>query len=184
MAIEQQRKSLREKLTSDPQENRPASRALSNRPDWRDRNWGADPFSVMGRLADQMDRWFLSRPSVGGLWRSGAGAAWIPQVETFQRGNQLVVRADLPGLRKEDVTVEIADDALTIQGERRDEHEEEREGFFASERNYGSFCRVVPLPEGAIADTARAKFVDGVLEVTVEAPPRDVARGRKIEISS
>jgi HSP20 family protein len=67
---------------------------------------------------------------------------------------------------------------------RGDEHEEEREGFFASERSYGSFCRVVPLPEGAIADTARAKFANGVLEVTVDAPPREVSRGRKVEISS
>jgi HSP20 family protein len=77
----------------------------------------------------------------------------------------------------------INDDSLTIQGERRDEHEEEREGLFSSERIYGSFYRVVPLPDGAIPDTARAAFRNGVLEVTIEAPPREVSRGRRIEIS-
>jgi HSP20 family protein len=95
-----------------------------------------------------------------------------------------LVRADLPGLRKEDVTVEISDDSLTIQGERRDEHEEEREGLFTSERTYGSFYRVVPLPEGAIPDSGKASFKNGVLEVTVEAPPREVSRGRRIDVSS
>ena len=184
MAIEQ-RRSLRERLTSESPESRTGSRAVPSRnADWRDRNWGTDPFSVMGRIADHMDRWFLGRPASAGVWRSPGSAAWAPQVESFQRGDQFVVRADLPGLKKEDVSVEIAGDALTIEGERRDEHEEEREGVFTSERSYGSFCRVVTLPEGAIADSAKASFVNGVLEVTVNAPPREVARGRKIEISS
>lgn len=179
----EQRRSLRERLQSENAERRPERRTDLSRPlDWRERGWASDPFSVMGRLADQMDRWFLSRPAMGGLWRSGTGASWMPQIESFQRGNQFVVRADLPGLKKEDVTLEINDDSLTIQGERRDEHEEEREGLFSSERTYGSFYRVVPLPEGAIPDSARAAFTNGVLEVTVEAPPREVSRGRRIEI--
>jgi HSP20 family protein len=181
MAIEQ-RRSLRDKLTSEPTESRPSPRAVTRRADWPDRNWRADPFSMMGRLAEQMDRWFLGRPNTP--WKPGGSDAWIPQVESFQRGNQFVVRADLPGLKREDVTVEIADDALTIEGERRDEHQEEREGVFTSERSYGNFCRVVPLPEGAIADSAKASFLNGVLEVTVDAPPREVSRGRKVEISS
>jgi len=130
-----------------------------------------------------MDRWFLSRPMRGTPWETGAAVSWVPQVESFQRGDQFVVRADLPGLRKEDVTIEINDDTLTLQGERRDEHEEEREGVFTSERSYGSFYRVVPLPDGAIPDSAKAAFNNGVLEVTVEAPPRDVSRGRRIEIA-
>ena len=184
MAIEQ-RRSLREKLTSESTESTPAPRAVSRRAgDWRDRTTGTDPFSVMGRIADHMDRWFLSRPSGAGMWRSAADAAWAPQVESFQRGNQFVVRADLPGLKKEDVTVEINDDAITIEGERRDEREDEREGMFTSERSYGRFCRVVPLPDGAIADTAKASFATGVLEITMDAPPREVNRGRRLEISS
>jgi HSP20 family protein len=100
----------------------------------------------------------------------------------FQRGNDLVIRADVPGLTKDDVTVDIADDQLTIRGERRYDHEEERDGVFRSERSYGSFCRIVPLPQGAIADSAKATFNSGVLEIVVQAPSFDVRRGRRIEI--
>jgi HSP20 family protein len=99
-----------------------------------------------------------------------------------QRGNELVIRADLPGLNADDVIVDVADDAVTIRGERREEHEEEHDGFFRSERAYGSFYRVIPLPEGAIAETAKATFNNGVLEIVVQAPPRDVSRGRRLEI--
>jgi HSP20 family protein len=94
-----------------------------------------------------------------------------------------VVRADLPGLEKNDVKVDIADDVLTIQGERKQEHEEEHEGWYRSERSYGSFYRAVPLPEGTIADSAKANFKNGVLEVTLQAPPKEVSRGRRLEIS-
>jgi HSP20 family protein len=88
----------------------------------------------------------------------------------------------MPGLSKDDVSVDIADDQLTIRGERRYDHEEEREGVFRSERSYGSFCRVVPLPQGAIADSAKATFNSGVLEIVVQAPSFDVRRGRRVEI--
>jgi len=140
---------------------------------WRD-PFGSflnDPFSLFQREL---------RP-----WRSssGAPALWTPQIETLQRGDQFVVRADLPGMKKDDVNIELTEDALTIEGERREEHEEDREGYYRSERSYGSFCRVVPLPEGAIAESAKANFNNGVLEVTIQAPPREVSRKRRVEIS-
>jgi HSP20 family protein len=108
---------------------------------------------------------------------------WAPDVETIQRGDEFVVRADLPGMKREDVKLRVTDDALTIEGERRWEHEERREAYVRSERSYGSFCRVVPLPDGAIPDSARASFKDGVLEVVIQAPPKEVSRGRRLEIS-
>lgn len=125
---------------------------------------------MMRRFTGDPEGWF------------GGSATWRPNIEAFQRGNEFVVRADLPGIEKDDVTVEIADEALTIHGERREEREEEREGFYRSERSYGTFYRSVPLPQGALADTAQANFKNGVLEVTVEAPPTSVSRGRKLEI--
>jgi len=115
--------------------------------------------------------------------RGGTGTLWSPQLETFQRGNEFVVRADLPGLKKDDVKIDITDDAVTIEGERREEHEEDREGYYRSERSYGSFYRLVPLPEGAITDSAKAQFNNGVLEIVVQAPPREVSRGRRLEIA-
>jgi HSP20 family protein len=100
----------------------------------------------------------------------------------FQRVTDLVVRADLPGLSKDDVEVEVNEDSITIRGERRHEREEERDGIYRSERSYGSFSRVVPLPEGTITDSASATFKDGVLEIVLQAPGREVKRGRRIEI--
>ncbi len=70
----------------------------------------------------------------------------------------------------------------SIQGERRQEHEEEHEGWYRNERSCGTFYRAMPLPEGTIADSAKASFKDGVLEVALQAPPREVSRGRRLEI--
>lgn len=114
--------------------------------------------------------------------RGQTAESWIPDVDVFQRADELVIKADLPGLRKEDITVDVTEDIVTIQGERKSEHEEERAGVFRSERSYGSFSRVVPLPTGAIADNAKASFRDGVLEITMPAPPAQVSRGRRLDI--
>ena len=91
------------------------------------------------------------------------------------------MRADLPGLKKDEVKVELTNDLLTISGERKEEKEEKREGYYRSERRYGSFFRQIPLPEGAKTDTAKAKFTDGVLEVTMQAPAREPQK-RVLEI--
>jgi HSP20 family protein len=150
---------------------------------WRDPVagfWGGrDPFAAFLESFGQSTR--NTSPFQTG--RLTAGSFWGPPVETFQRGNDYIVRADLPGLKKDDVKIDINDDAITIEGERREEHVEDREGYYRSERNYGTFCRVVPLPEGAITDSAKAHFNDGVLEIVVQAPPREVSRGRRLEIA-
>jgi len=144
------------------------------------------PFGWMRQMQDHLDRAFT------GLWGSSSSSwtpetvfgpsDWAPAIDVFQRGNDLVIRADVPGLSKDDITVDIADDQLTVRGERRHDHEEERDGVFRSERSYGSFCRVIPLPQGAIADSAKANFNNGVLEIVVQAPSFDVRRGRRVEI--
>jgi HSP20 family protein len=69
------------------------------------------------------------------LWRGAETDIWSPDIEAFQRGDQLVIKADLPGLSKDDLTVDVTDDALTIQGERTAEQKEEREGYYRSERS-------------------------------------------------
>jgi HSP20 family protein len=106
----------------------------------------------------------------------------VPDIGVKQEGHDLVVRADLPGLKKDDVSIDITDHDLTISGERRQEQESERGGVYRSERTYGSFCRAIPLPEGAIADQAKATFNNGVLEIRMPAPPEQVTRGRRLEI--
>jgi len=143
------------------------------------------PFAWMREMQDQVDRTLTNfwggkpmAPQRGKMFSTD----WSPDLDVFQRGNELVVRADVPGLSKDDVTVDIADDQMTIKGERRFEHEEERDGVYATERSYGSFCRVIPLPPGAITDSAKATFHNGVLEITMEAPSADVRRGRRLEV--
>lgn len=117
--------------------------------------------------------------SAGG---SSEFASWRPEIDCFHRGDEFIVRADLPGLDKKDIHVEVEDDMLVIEGDRTDEREDRREGYYTSERHYGHFYRMVPLPEGAIADSVKATFKDGVLEVAMKAPPQETARGRRIEI--
>lgn len=109
--------------------------------------------------------------------------SWRPEIDCFHRGDEFIVRADLPGMDRKDISVEVEDDALVIEGERSDEREERREGYHTNERHYGHFYRMVPLPEGAVADSVKATFKDGVLEVTMKAPPQESTRGRRIEIS-
>jgi HSP20 family protein len=139
----------------------------------------------MQRMADEMDRMFddfgLTRRWATPLWRETTAEMWAPDVEVFQRDSELTIRADVPGLKREDVTVDVTDTEVCIQGARKHEREEEREGYYRTERGYGSFCRVIPLPEGAIADQAKATFKDGVLEITMPAPP--AAKGRRLDIT-
>jgi HSP20 family protein len=152
----------------------------------RSRGW-AEPFGMMQRFADEVDRMFEDF----GFGRrfglsshaspTGMSGVWAPEIEVFQKGDQLTIRADLPGLKKDEVSVDIADSALTIHGERKREHEEEREGVYRSERSYGSFYRTIPLPEGAITEQAKAQFRDGVLEITLPTPP--ASKGRRLEIT-
>ena len=159
------------------------------------------PFSLMRRMAEDMDRLFDDfgfsragfglRPTLGtsldrGLWQGGSAldqpAAWAPQVETFRRGDRLIVRADLPGLRKEDVNVEIEDGVLAISGERREEREENRDDYYRSERTYGQFYRAIPLPEGVNEDECEATFRDGVLEVSLTAPKEQQRAAKQIQV--
>ncbi len=145
----------------------------------------SSPFDLFNRMSEEMDRvffgnWGLPRRS----WFRGASpeGVWAPKVEAFQKGDQFIVRADLPGMKKDDVDVELTGDALTIRGERHNDRQEEHEGYFHSEREYGQFFRTIPLPEGVITESADARFKDGVLEITMQAAPQEVNQRRKIDI--
>ena len=148
-------------------------------------------------FAEEMDRvfedfghetgWHLPRLLARGrrLLRRGAGmiaTTWSPRIDVVERDGQFVVHADLPGMSKDDVKVEVTDGMLTIQGERTDEKKEEREGLCYSERNFGSFYRSIPLPEGADTSKATAEFRKGVLEVRMPAAPRPEQKQRAVEV--
>jgi len=149
----------------------------------------ANPFTFMRRFIEDIDRLFEGfgvgpglRPRIdlGPASRERGETTWVPAVEVFEREGQLVVRADVPGLTKDQIKLEVEEGQLVISGERRQEHEERRGGFYRSERSYGSFYRAIPLPEGTNPEQAKASFKDGVLEVTMPTPKRPA--GRRIEI--
>lgn len=138
-------------------------------------------------MLEEMDRLFehfgVGRSPLARSTERGFGSTvWNPRVEVSERDGRLVVRADLPGVKKEDVSIELHDDRLVISGERKSEEQEEDKGYFRSEVTYGSFTRVIPLPEGVTAEDAKANFKDGVLEVDVALPKQQQRQSRKIEI--
>jgi HSP20 family protein len=141
------------------------------------------PLALMRRLTEDMEQWFeqfgLGRGGRGGAL--AGGGVYAPPVEVCEREGTFIVRADLPGLTKDDVRVDITDEAVLIEGERRAEHEERQGGLYHSERRYGLFRRQIPVPEGVNTEQATATFKDGVLEITMPAPHRQT-RGRRIAI--
>jgi HSP20 family protein len=110
------------------------------------------------------DAFFGARPANGGVRR------WLPPMDLVETDEHLVLKADLPGLERDDVNIEIKDDVLTISGERKAEHEERRGGYHRVERAYGGFSRSLSLPHGTDADQVQAEFDKGVLEIRIPKP--------------
>jgi HSP20 family protein len=108
--------------------------------------------------------------------------AWVPGIDVFEKDNCLITKVDLPGMKKEDVTVKVTDGQLTISGERKREAEEKKKDFYRCEREYGSFYRAVPLPDGVKLEDVKADFTDGVLEVSVPMPARTAPTARTVDI--
>jgi HSP20 family protein len=149
---------------------------LARRGEW------PDPFALLSRFTPDFDRIF--EEAGWPLFRGGGirEAAWAPNLDVFEKDNQLIAKLDLPGLKKEEVKVETVEGRLTISGERKYEQEEKTENVFRCEREYGSFYRMVPLPKGAKLDEVKATFENGVLEVTVPLPARAEAKSRTVTI--
>jgi HSP20 family protein len=120
--------------------------------------------SDMNRL---FDSFFGGRESGRG---SGYGRRWIPAMDLVETDDALVLKADLPGLDREDVEIEVKDNLLTVSGERKAEHEEKGEGFYRVERAFGRFSRSLDLPQGIDASEVSADFHQGVLEVRIPKP--------------
>lgn len=174
--------------TSDAGRQRPQGRAISRGPERRELSTLAShPFELMRQMSREMDR-MMSAFLGGSLqprgWESewATPTMWVPRIDVEQRGDSICVRADLPGVRKEDVQIEVTEEGLLLSGERREEREEggENQGYRSIERSYGGFYRTIPLPQKVDLNQLKAKMRDGVLEITV---PLDAsARARRIQI--
>jgi len=126
--------------------------------------FGVNPFALMKHFTEEADRMFGYKAA------TAPPDAWCPAIEVKEEKGNLFVTAELPGVNYEDVKVRFTGDALVVEGERKYEKEEKREGYFHTERSYGRFYRTIPVPEGANAEKATAQFNNGVLSVVIPIP--------------
>jgi HSP20 family protein len=145
-----------------------------------------DPVRELDSFQSDMNRLFdgfFGRTSgATGSNGHGYGRRWIPSMDLVETDGELVLRADLPGLDRDDVEIEVKDNVLTVSGERKAEHEEKDEGFYRVERAFGRFSRSLGLPEGVDAIAVAAKFDRGVLEIRIPKP--EERQPTKVEISA
>jgi HSP20 family protein len=136
-----------------------------------------EPMRELTSLQGEMNRLFSTFFDDNG----GSARRWAPPMDLVENEDQLVLKADLPGLSEDDVRVEVQNNVLTVSGDRNAEHEEKREGYYRMERSYGGFSRSVTLPEGIDSDRIEASFDKGVLEVRIPKPeerkPQRIAIG-------
>jgi len=132
-----------------------------------------DPFREMTTLQNHVNRLADS------LW-SGRQESWVPAVDVFDSKDAVVLKAELPGMKVDDIRIELDDNVLTIKGERSFEEKLDEERYYRVERRYGSFQRSLALPQSVKADDIQATYEDGVLRVTV--PKAEVEKPRRIEV--
>jgi len=133
-----------------------------------------EPFAELGELRAQMDRVF-------GDLLDNRERGWTPAIDVVRDNGNLVIRADVPGIKAEEVKIEVEDDILTVSGEHEEKKESKDKHFLRRERRYGSFSRSMALPAGVDAKKIKAKTHDGVVEVTVPMPKQP--EKQKVEIT-
>jgi HSP20 family protein len=172
--------------TSAPAKNERDS-ALAPVREQRPRRW--EPVTVLEEM--QADLMRLMEQSPFGIFPFGRSlrriaplpTASMPRVDVFEQDGKLVVKAELPGVKKEDIDLEIQDGDLVLRAERKEEREVKDENWYRMERSYGSLYRRLPLPEGVQPDQMKATLNDGVLEVAIPKPVGQTTSGQKIPIS-
>jgi HSP20 family protein len=122
-----------------------------------------EPFAELGELRTRFDRMFEDL-------LDGREREWMPAIDVERENGNLVVRADVPGIKAEEVKIEVKDDILTVSGEHEERKEQKDKRFLRRERRYGSFSRSLALPAGVEAKKIKAQTHDGVVEVTIPLP--------------
>ena len=131
-----------------------------------------------------MDR-FFGRP-MRGFWRMRPTMRhldeWLPDMDVFEQEGKIVVRFDLPGMKREDIDVAVEGDMLVVRGQRQEEKEVKEESYYCAERAAGAFYRSIRIPEGTNPEAIEASYKDGVLEVRVSRPTTAEPRKLKVNI--
>lgn len=147
-----------------------------------------DPLDLFDELQQELGRFWgqmgpvFPRPWFRSLGRMPEGSTWAPRVDAFEKNGDLVIKAELPGVKKEDVAVTIEDGDLIVSGERKSESEVKEEAYHRMERTFGSFHRRLAIPFDVKADQVKASFTDGVLEVILPKPKEPKAAVENIAI--
>jgi HSP20 family protein len=147
---------------------------------WRPR-WGITPWRPFRELEEWERRFddILGRP----LWRLPVDErGWMPAVDVFEKEDKFVVKAELPGMKEDNIDVSVVGDTLSIKGEKKTETEVKNEDYYRCERSYGNFYRSIPLPSNVDVDKIEASFDDGVLEVNL--PKSAKVKPKKISVSA
>ncbi|HVV90787.1 MAG TPA: Hsp20/alpha crystallin family protein [Solirubrobacterales bacterium] len=141
-----------------------------------------DPGRDLDTLQGDMNRLFDSFFGRREAGQANAVRRWVPPMDLAETDDQLVLRADLPGMERDDIDIEVKDNVLTISGERKAEHEKKGEGFHRIERSFGRFSRSLGLPRGIDAKSVTANFENGVLEVRMPKP--EERKATRVEIAT
>jgi HSP20 family protein len=131
-------------------------------------------FADFGELRDRVDQMFREM--------AGGESSWTPSVDVIRDNSNVILRADLPGIKPDEVKVTVEDDVLTVSGEHSSESEENKGDYMRRERRYGSFSRSMSLPAGVKADDIQSTTEDGVLELTIPLP--DAKQKQAVEIET
>jgi HSP20 family protein len=140
---------------------------------------------MLTELEAEVDRMFGRRlPSMFPLRRytSSLGEGWAPSSDVYEKDGELVVKAELPGVQKQDIDVSVENGDLVIKGERKGEEEVKEDNYYRMERFSGTFYRRFPLPEGVDAERITADYTDGVLEIHVPKPTSAESEPKKVSI--
>lgn len=129
-----------------------------------------DPVRELDSFQSDMNRLFDGFFGRRDASTTGYGRRWLPAMDLVETDDELVLRADLPGLGRDDIEIEVKDNVLTVSGERQAEHEDKGEGYYRVERSFGRFSRSLDLPSGVDADGVSAEFEQGVLEIRIPKP--------------
>jgi len=147
-------------------------------------SFALSPFEEMGRFFDEaLHRPFsFLGPSMWPRMRMPEMDEIQPSIDIFEEGENVVIKAEIPGMKKEDIEVTLTDDMITISGEKKKEEKTEKKNYFKLERSYGSFCRSFHLPQKVQTDKAKANFKGGVLEIKIPETEDSNKKEKKIPI--
>ena len=149
---------------------------------WRSaRDW--DPFQEMVSMRDRIDQVFdgyFGRFS--GISDEALERTWAPPVDIYENKDHIIVKAELPGMKKDDISIEVKGNVLTLTGERKHEKETKKENYYRIERSYGKFSRSFTLPDSVKVDKVKANYKDGVIEISLPKTEKSKAKAIPIKV--